>query len=69
MVACQKTKINASGDFSNAIEEDLLRIVKLELLKDKGRRELLIALFTTEMQAFLLGEGNARLTCCRVYAP
>jgi hypothetical protein len=41
IVARQKTKINASGDFPDDIEEDLLRIVKLRLLKNKGRMELL----------------------------
>jgi hypothetical protein len=41
MVARQKTKENASGDFTDAIEEDHFRIVKLGRLKIKGRRELL----------------------------
>jgi hypothetical protein len=41
MVARQKTKENVSGDFTDVIEEDLLRIVKLGRHKIKGRRELL----------------------------
>jgi hypothetical protein len=41
MVARQKTKENVSGDFTDVIEEDLLRIVKLGRPKIKGRRELL----------------------------
>jgi hypothetical protein len=41
MVARQKTKEYASGDFSDAIEKGLLQIIMLGRPKIKGRRELL----------------------------
>jgi hypothetical protein len=64
--------VDPSLEFQDAIEEDLLRIVKLARPKNKGRREVLnlnSSINYGDVSMYLLGKGKARLTSHSVYAP